>query len=357
MHEPIGTETSFQDQEITIQDSSLVALAIDEGEGGRYVYLADASQNKIHFISQDDLTNRKNISVAGMPIAMDTTATGDKLVVATDGDTPSVHVIDVNEDLIEINGSIPLDAGSTPTSIYVVSVNNENHIYVGIQNGDSGKAILRYNLSSDGWPKMSNFSNVDGYIAGRSHNRSVIYTSDQGQASEHGDEPVISKWDITNDSPQLLISGAIFGVGAKKSGWVLSVPPENNQIILYGRGVEGEDGSVFYDGMAPLYDANSFIKDKDFSVEYQPIAAAVTFDGARVIFAHNEILLSGKGEKHDKTRADIHIFDIASGEEFETDAIKTQDFVHTNGLAIGNNRTIYALLGRETATKLGVYVR
>ena len=354
MHDPTGTETPVQDHEITIPDSSLVALAIDEGEGGRYVYLADVNQNKIYLISQNDLTSRQEVLLAGTPVAMDTTENGELLVVAADGDAPSVHIINVNT--LQVADSISLGAGVTPTSISVAS---QNRMYVGIENDDGSKEILGFSLAGDDWPAIANLSDVDGYISGRSKDRTVLYTSDQGQASGHGDVPTISKWDLTNASPELLVSGDIFGVGAGADGWVLSIPPHDDQIMVYGRGVDGQNGSVFYDGMAPVYDAGSFEKSYDLSVEYQAIAAAVTSGGARLIVAHNEELLFGTSEKHVKTRADIHIFNMETGEELKDDVIITEGFVHTNGLAIDDDRTIYALLGedRGTANTLGVYVR
>lgn len=353
MHDPTGTESAFQDHEITINNASLVALAVDEGENGGYVYLADANQNKIHFIPQDDLTNRQEVPVMGTPVAMDTTENGELLVVATNGDAPSVRIINVNT--LKVADSISFGAGMTPTSISVAS---QNRMYVGIDNSDGSKEILGFSLAGDDWPKIANLSNVDGYIAGRSHDRTIIYTSDQGQASEHGDEPVISKWDLTNDSPQLLISDTIFGEGVEVHGWVLSIPPHNQQILLYGQGVESKDGSVFDNGVVPSFDSATFTRGENLFVEYQPVAAAATKDGTRVAVAHSDILLHGTpGERHKEDRKDIHIFDMESGEELKGVTIVTEDFVHANGLAIDNDRTIYALLGREIATKLGVYMR
>lgn len=352
IHEPSGTETSFSDQIISISDSDLVALAVDEKHD--YVYLADANLNAIHVIPKNDLNKWTSVTLAGPPLAMDTSDDGKRVFVAVAAE-PAIQIINVtNPGSPVVEDSISLGVGVTPSSIAVAT---QNRLYVGADNSDNSKAIRAFNISGAPWPELSTVSNIDGYIAGRSQDRTILYTSDEGQASTNGDEPLISKWDLTNEAPQFVISGTLFGTSARRNGWVLSIPMNNEEILVYGQGVEGEDGSVFDDGVMPIYNANSFVSNESLFVEYQAIAAAVTPDGARLVVAHDNKLPvnSSPADRHDMDRKDIHIFDMELRQDVAF--IETSDLVHSNGLAIDNDLTVYALLGRETANKLGVYKR
>ena len=356
LHDPQNTENNSRDVELTIEGAALTALHLDEQ--GRYVFLADVQQRTVHFLDTGDLSIDASVEVNGPPIALDTSANSEFLAVAVES-PGEVAIIEVASQ--GLFGTIDLN-GSTPTSI---AFDASNRLYVGVDNNDDTQAVRIFDLNGQPpWPEGASLSVDDGYIAGRSRDRSVLYTSDEGRGLGGASTPIIRKWNLNVPTPEVVASSdVLFGSSATVNGWVLSTPGDS-QLLMYGQGVEGEDGEAFDEGILPVYDSTSLAFEGELIVRCQPVAAAVTFDGKRILVAHSDFVVNSSFPCEEAHHKDIHIYDAETFTQVGT--IAASDFVRPNGLVVGEDQTVYALLGNgngewdgpgEESNRLGIYKR
>ena len=343
MDDPQSTETRSRDVELSIDDSQLTALHVDERN--RYVFVADAQQEAVHFVGTDNFSLQDTVTVGGSPFALDTSGDGDLLAAVSD-DPPAVAIIDVNSR--SVLGTVDM-SGATPTSI---AFDKFNRLYIGVSNDDETRAVRVYDITGPPpWDELDGFlPTADGYIAGRSRDRTKLYASDEGNSVGVG-TAVVSQWNLEASPPAEMNNASLFGGTSVGNGWVLSTT-DDSRLLVYGQGVAGADGAAFDDGMLPVYASESLGLIDKLDVEgCLPVAAAVTADDARIIVAHG-------GPAPNATRSceahsgDIHIYDAATFDRIA--ALQADDDVVPNGLAVGPDRIVYVLL---TINRIGVYVR
>lgn len=350
---PSGEVTQPVVEEIPLVNSDLRDMAFDKqgvNAEPKCLYVSDANQNQVHCVDLKLRGLDANAAITGM------------------SEPPAALALSRGEGRTLYIGSAPRTGGGTlytvdldaPTKVDPVATSpsysnnidalrvlSNGVVAVGLQD-----AAIKYYPSATGsspqLPVMSDFSRV-------------VTANDSGKwfvwRDVENDPPMVSIWSIGSDPINEVIQGPYFGFdpqappsivfrpaqrdGADEIFYVLSDGGGGNQSAIPGYRLEPDS-------------KKATALETQLTANYPAVALAFSKNLQRILVAHDDEKRKDYRYEpnHDLSVPDLHVFDAGTGAE--VGVIALPDHVHDRGIAVAPDGTIYLLLGRAKATRIGV---
>jgi YVTN family beta-propeller protein len=294
-----------------------------------FVYASDSKHNQILVVSTTSRKVINRISVGVKPTDMSLNLDATLLYVANTG-AGSVSVINLNTQLV-------MDTISLAFSPSSVVAGRANRIYAG---GCTADVAVRNEIAIIDTASHAEVGRFAGSVIheSTSDGRAAFVTEGCGFSF-----PNVRKWDISTDSPTVVIEDNLWGGGCNWDAIPqLVLSPDDSSIFL----AAGTTGcSVNNNGVLPVLNSDTFVKLGELNLEYQPVAVAINASGTTAFATHNGTLINpGPGTRHDRLRKDIHTY---SAQMFTEGAhLTTTDFAASKGLAVDEaSSQVFAVVG------------
>lgn len=315
--------------------SDLRALLVSESKN--CVYVADYYQKIIHCV---DLTTHSNntsaaFSTTGKPVAMAMTNDNATLVVATE-DASTGSAIEIFT--FGKTSPSPCTLPGPPNS---VAVTDKNYIYVGV--GGTQSSIYSCGTAAASIRNATPVTQLNGYnrIAGLSNDGTLMFTVSP-------DMSTVGFWNIHTAPTNVINANNMFGA-LSNYGWIEFQPNDHEAFVF-------TDGTATSQNTFPTYTLNTDNTltgpHTKFAMNFLPNALAFSPDGKTALITHGikgSVFLNAD---HELSVPDLHIFDASTGAALGT--IPLSDYVHQRGIAVGDDGTIYLLLGEQSASSIAV---
>ncbi|MEM7360221.1 MAG: thrombospondin type 3 repeat-containing protein [Pseudomonadota bacterium] len=331
----IFTNPGFATQTIPL-GTSLYELVSDPTRP--HVYGTDTGRNEVLVINTGSRQITKRITVGTRPTVMDFSIDGNLLYVANAGSS-SLSVID----LVTLTVVDTINLAFAPASMVT---GRTNRVYVG---GCSEDNQVRNEIAIIDTATHNELGRFTGAAihAATSDGLAAIVTEGCGFSF-----PNVRKWDISTDSPSVIVEDNIWGGGCNwDSVPQLVLSPDDTSMYL----ASGMSScSANNNGILPVFDANTFVKNGELDLEFTPIAVALNPSGSLAYAAHNTSLVNATpGVRHDPLRNDVHVYNAQMFTE--NPHLNTSDRVADRGLAVDESTMqVFAIVGEKPSQNVDV---
>lgn len=292
-----------------------------------YIYVSDKGTNSVLFLNTFTDTIEKSVFVGSNPSDMDISADNSTLYVAISGGS-SVSVIDLDTQTVVDT----IELGFTPTSL---AAGRPDRLYV----SDCNEIRI---IDTTTKTIVGSFS--DGKIHAVDSTGSYLFESGGCFYSY----PSMKKWDISTDSPDLILDEHIMGSGCNYEDiHKAKLSPDDSRIYIVS--------SCIDDGIIPAHNTTNYSLEGQLILEWQPIALTLTPNGSKGYAAHTDWLKNPTQRKrHDRFRKDIHVFNTITFTEEDWIAVK--DYVAEDGLVVTpDGSKLYAIIGSPPNQHIEVF--
>jgi hypothetical protein len=320
------------DAYISIPGSNLKSMLPDPVRP--LVYITDTYQNCVYFVNTSTNVVEDSLVIGSSPTLMDISEDHSLLFVVLSG-AAQVGIIDLTQKWV----LHPIDTPDWPVNSVAAGANNK--LYIGMGQPGMSPSIQIFDISTNDRDHLGILDSVTidlGHIAGRSHDRNILYTQQYLYTN-----PVVIQWDISGPVPEKIHSSHLFGNSNIDPGIVKSLPGDESICIL-------GTGSANHDGVIPVHRSSDILRTGQFNVEWDPISIAPNLIGDRVYVAHGLWVTNAiepVDKRHDRERKDLHIFNTST--YAEVGYFTLREYVEKNGIVVTSDDQIYLLLGREDA--------
>lgn len=303
------------------------------------LYVADANQNQVHCVNVSRRALDADAALQGITSPTALALSRDEKRVYVGSESNAGHSI------LEIELAtflrVPWIVAARPN---VLAVFANGRVAIGESAQDLKPAKIEYwdpqtVVASTGTPPA-----IEGLRLLSAHDDgTLLAVADAGSRS-----PAVSIWRTDIPVATTIASDNYVGHLVQASSSIVFHPVRHEFYVL-------SDGSMGASGSIPGYEVNG---EKivpltiRFAADYPAVALAFTPDLRRVLVAHGTTRFDAHVPEHDLTVPDLHVFDATTGAE--VGIIALPDHVHDRGISVAPDGTIYLLLGRDKATRIGV---
>lgn len=303
------------------------------------LYIADANQNQVHCVNVSRGALDSDAALQGItsPTALALSRDEKRLYVGSESDA--------DRGILEIElatlSRVQWTVAARPDALAVFA---NGRVAIGESAQNLKPAKIEYwdpqtVVGSTGTPPA-----IEGLRLLSAHDDgTLLAVADAGSRS-----PTVSIWRTETPVAVTIASDNYIGHLVQTSSSIVFHPVRHEFFVL-------SDGSMGASGPIPGYVVNGDKVDPlpiRFAADYPAVALAFTPDVQRVLVAHGTTRFDAHVPEHDLTVPDLHVFDAATGAE--VGVIALPDHVHDRGISVAPDGTIYLLLGRDKATRIGV---
>ena len=331
-----GGELPTDIKTIEIPSADLRSMAIESN--GRYLYVADYSLSRIHRINLavPQYDYQTSITVDGRPVALSLSKDEQTLFVAIERDGAGQLAAVSTSDGSSFE-TIKLDG--TPANLTRAQ---SDVLYVDIKSASSSIPAYKFGFN----PQLQSSSLITGDdLVGASHNGQWLVTA----SPDFSDTPRVTLYDIGQSPPVAHLLGELFGSRLTKQGKV-AFSPDDRELYVFSDGTTSQGDN--FPACQLSGDLSQCKLLRRFDVPFLPNAFAVSSITGRALIAHGTDKNQWRPMQHDLSIPDLHVYDPATSAELGSIALPAH--VHSDGIRVGNNGTVYLLLGEQTASTIAI---